>query len=138
MPFVQLQKHLKQRWKIEAYRPLQIASLESFLYRNFAAGRNRTSPNRSPDTQTMGRKSQRPATEPDNRDIGSMWQRPRHTPAGDQRQTAPGPEHRETEVPSRPQTALTAPADPSDDSAPKTRGDLKALLADIHKLLAAD
>ncbi|CAH2245943.1 Hypothetical predicted protein [Pelobates cultripes] len=91
MPFVQPQKQLKRRRKIEAFHPLRIPSLESFLCGDFEAGPRRTSYYSQPATQKMGRKSQRPATESDTRDIGAMLQKPRQTPSGDRREEASVP-----------------------------------------------
>ncbi|CAH2321099.1 Hypothetical predicted protein [Pelobates cultripes] len=125
MPFLQPQKQPKQRRKTEAYHPLQIPSLASLFGGDLAEQPRATPSQTSPNTLTMGRKSQRPATGLDTRDIGAMLQKPKQTQAGDQPETEPELDRHEMEVPQHPLEVRPAQADPMDESAPTTRGDLK-------------
>ncbi|CAH2246167.1 Hypothetical predicted protein [Pelobates cultripes] len=133
--------------KATAYLQPPRFSLESLLGGPLvygAPGNTRNTPP-SPLAQeyTMGRRSQKP----EGRDIGAMLQKPQQGKAsqtGDNPDTASSQQPQQPEEAQRPEPNQTLeelihpPQVLTGGSAPATKDDLKALLTDLHRMMAAD
>ncbi|CAH2272836.1 Hypothetical predicted protein [Pelobates cultripes] len=145
MLFFQPKAQPGRKRKTGAYPTLSLPSLEALLRQRANDYSPQAPPEASSHTPAMGRRSQKTAAV-EHRDIGTMFQRPmqlQSTPAESAWQaTSTRPE---AHTNSNKQAVAEGPADthlqPSEaptDTTPTTRQDLKVLLMDFHKILAAE
>ncbi|CAH2219390.1 Hypothetical predicted protein [Pelobates cultripes] len=146
MPFFQPKAQPGRKRKTGAYPTLSLPSLEALLRQQANDGSPLQAPQEaSPHTPAMGRRSQKTAAV-EHRDIGTMFQRPMQpqpTPAEPARQvTGTRPEAHSNPIEQaraeRPADTYLQPSDAPTDTTPTTRQDLKVLLMDFHKILAAE
>ncbi|CAH2250213.1 Hypothetical predicted protein [Pelobates cultripes] len=145
MPFFQPKAQPGRKRKTGAYPTLFLPSLEAFLRQRANDYSPQAPSEASPHTPAMGRRLQKTAAV-EHRDIGTMFQRPmqpQSTPAESARQaTSTRPEaHTNPNAQAGAEGLADTHLQPSEaptDTTPTTRQDLKVLLMDFHKILAAE
>ncbi|CAH2224078.1 Hypothetical predicted protein [Pelobates cultripes] len=140
MPFSFTQRHTKRKRKTGAYYASQPRGLdklfEGLLEAHGTSESDYFPTTPQPHTQSMGRCSQKP-----ERDISVMLQRPAASetqPVETDEPPAPAPPSANGDTPPPPPPEHTSSLQLTDSSAPTTKGDLKLLLTDLHRMMEAD